>query len=77
MPLPSSTPGSEVKVEGRKGYAEISPDMVRLAKRLHRYPVNGQRRSLREVSSALAQAGHVTSAGKPYAAAAIARMIEA
>jgi hypothetical protein len=29
------------------------------------------------VSAALAQAGHVTSAGKPYAAAAIAKMIEA
>jgi len=35
-----------------------------------------ERRSLREVSAILAQAGHVTSAGKPYAGAAIARMIE-
>ena len=26
-----------VKVEGRKSYAEMSPEMVRLAKRLHRY----------------------------------------
>lgn len=66
-----------VKVEGRRNYREINPDMVRLAKRLHRYPVSGRRRSLREVSAALAQAGHVTSAGKPYAAAAIAKMIEA
>src|SRR5215208_8230930 len=44
-----------VKVEGRKSYSELDPDMVRLAKRLHRYPVNGKRRSLRDVSSALAQ----------------------
>jgi DNA invertase Pin-like site-specific DNA recombinase len=66
-----------VKVEGRKSYGEINPDMVRLAKRLHRYPANGKRRSLREISSALASAGFVTGTGKPYAAAAIAKMIEA
>ena len=36
-----------VKVEGRKSYAERDPDLVRVAKRLHRYPVNGKRRSLR------------------------------
>jgi DNA invertase Pin-like site-specific DNA recombinase len=29
-----------VKVEGRKRYAGINPDLVRLAKRLRRYPVN-------------------------------------
>jgi DNA invertase Pin-like site-specific DNA recombinase len=60
-----------VKVEGLRNYLEINPDMVRLAKKLHRYPVNGRRRSLRDVSAALAQVGHVTSTGKPYAAAAI------
>ncbi len=65
-----------VKVEGRKSYLEINPDMVRLAKRLHRYPVNGRRRSLRDVSTALAAAGFVTAAGKPYAAAAVAKMIQ-
>ena len=27
-----------MKVEGRKSYVEMNPDMVRLAKRLHRYP---------------------------------------
>jgi DNA invertase Pin-like site-specific DNA recombinase len=70
-------PATGVKVEGRRNYLEINPDMVRLAKKLHRYPVNGRRRSLRDVSAALAQVGHVTSAGKPYAAAAISKMIEA
>jgi hypothetical protein len=49
--------------------------MVRLAKRLHRYPINGKRRSLRDVSSALAQAGFLTRTGKPYTAEAISRMI--
>lgn len=65
-----------VKVEGRKSYSEISPDMVRLAKRLHRYPVDGKRRSLQDVSSALAQAGHVTRTGKPFTAEAISRMVK-
>ena len=64
-----------VKVEGRKSYAERSPEVVRLAKRLHRYPVNGKRRSLRDVSAALASAGFLASSGKPFGAAAIARMV--
>lgn len=64
-----------VKVEGRKNYAELHPEVVTLAKRLHRYPVNGRRRSLRDVSAALAEQGHLTSGGKPYAAAAVAKML--
>jgi len=48
---------------------------VRLAKRLHRYPINGRRRSLRDVSKALAGLGYLASSGKPYGAAAIARMV--
>jgi hypothetical protein len=50
---------------------------VRLAKRLHRYPINGRRRSLRDVAKALASAGFVSTSGKPFGAAAIARMIAA
>jgi DNA invertase Pin-like site-specific DNA recombinase len=65
------------KVEGRKSYAEKNPAMVALAKKLHRYPVNGRRRSLRQVAAELAAAGHVVREGKPYEAAAIKRMIEA
>ncbi len=65
-----------VKVEGRKSYGERDPELVRLAKRLHRYPINGRRRSLRDVSKALALAGYVSSSGQPYGAAAIARMVE-
>jgi DNA invertase Pin-like site-specific DNA recombinase len=65
-----------VKVEGRKSYGEINPDLVRLAKRLHRYPVNGKRRSLRGVSNALAQSGFVTRTGRPYTAEAVSRMVK-
>src|SRR5829696_2024775 len=66
-----------VKVEGRKSYEETNPDLVRLAKRLHRYPVDGQRRSLRDVSSALAQAGFLTRTGRPFTAEAVSRMVKA
>jgi hypothetical protein len=51
--------------------------MVRLAKRLHRYPVNGKRRSLRDISSALAQAGFLTRTGRPFTAEAVSRMVTA
>jgi DNA invertase Pin-like site-specific DNA recombinase len=66
-----------LKVEGRKSYAEKNPAMVALARKLHRYPVNGRRRSLREVAAELAAAGYVVREGKPYEAAAVKRMIEA
>jgi hypothetical protein len=49
----------------------------RLAKRLHRYPVNGRRRSLRDVAKSLAALGYISTSGKPFGAAAIARMIAA
>jgi len=55
---------------------ERDANLVRLAKRLHRYPINGRRRSLRDVSKALAGVGYLGSSGKPYGAAAIARMVE-
>jgi DNA invertase Pin-like site-specific DNA recombinase len=65
------------KVEGRQSYAEKNPAMVALAKKLHRYPVNGRRRSLRQVAAELAAAGYLVREGKPYEAAAIKRMVEA
>ncbi len=66
-----------VKVEGRKSYAEANPETVALAKKLRRYKVQGRQRTLREIAGELTRAGFVTSNGRPYAAAAVARMIEA
>jgi DNA invertase Pin-like site-specific DNA recombinase len=63
------------KCGGRRSVAELSPDTVALAKKLHRYPVNNRKRTLREIADELATAGHVTSKGTPYAATAVARMI--
>jgi DNA invertase Pin-like site-specific DNA recombinase len=65
------------KCGGRKTYAERSPEMVAVAKKLARYPVNGRKRSLRDVAAELEVAGHVAKNGKRYAPTAIARMIAA
>lgn len=65
------------RCEGRRSYAELNPTAVALAKRLHRYPVNNRKRSLRDIAAELETAGHVPGAGKRYAATAIAKMIAA
>ena len=64
-----------VKVEGRRSYAELVPEAMELARKLRRSRPKGGQRTLREISDELAQAGHLTRHGKPYAAAAVAKMI--
>jgi DNA invertase Pin-like site-specific DNA recombinase len=65
------------KCGGRRSVAEANPATVALAKKLARYPVNGRRRSLRDVAAELMAAGYMTGKGTAYGAAAIARMIGA
>jgi DNA invertase Pin-like site-specific DNA recombinase len=67
---------SGVKVEGRKSIAEQKPETVELARKLARARPKGGKRSLREISTALAEAGHVTKSGNPYAATAIKLMLD-
>jgi DNA invertase Pin-like site-specific DNA recombinase len=67
---------AEGKCEGRKSHAELNPELVALAKKLHRYPTNGRRRSLREVATDLAAAGHMSATGTPFTAMTIKRMVE-
>jgi DNA invertase Pin-like site-specific DNA recombinase len=43
------------KCEGRKTYAERSPQMVTPAKRLHRYTIDKRQRSLRDIAKANAK----------------------
>jgi DNA invertase Pin-like site-specific DNA recombinase len=64
-----------LKVEGRKSIAEQRPETVELARRFARARPKGGKRSLREISAALAEAGHTTKTGKPYAATAIKLML--
>jgi DNA invertase Pin-like site-specific DNA recombinase len=66
-----------IKVEGRKSIAEERPETVQLARSLARSRPKGGKRSLREVAAALAEAGHTTKTGKPYAATAIKLMLGA
>jgi DNA invertase Pin-like site-specific DNA recombinase len=64
-----------VKVEGRRSYAELVPEAVELARKLRRSRPKGGQRTLRVIADELAKAGFMTSKGKPYAAAAVAKMI--
>jgi hypothetical protein len=63
------------KCRGSRSVAEANPATVTLAKKLARYPINGRRRSLREIAAELEKAGLLTSAGTRYGAAAVNRMI--
>jgi DNA invertase Pin-like site-specific DNA recombinase len=65
------------KCGGRMNYLERNPEAVALAKKLARYPVNGRRRSLRDVAAELETQGHTSPAGKRYTATAVARMVAA
>jgi hypothetical protein len=65
------------KCEGRKSHAEIRPEVVREAKRLHRAsPLNGERRSFRRISEELAAMGHLTGRGTPFSASAVQAMVD-
>jgi DNA invertase Pin-like site-specific DNA recombinase len=65
------------RIEGRKGYASVEPVLVREAKRLARKsPKTGKARSLRMIASELAAAGYVTSAGNPFSAAQVQRLVK-
>jgi DNA invertase Pin-like site-specific DNA recombinase len=54
------------KVEGRKSHTGARPDVVRLAKALARKKRKGGKLSLRAISAALAEIGHVNERGKPF-----------
>jgi DNA invertase Pin-like site-specific DNA recombinase len=66
------------RVEGRKGYGETNPLLVREARRLARKsPKTGKARSLREIAAELASLGHVTSKGLPFSASQVQRLLGA
>ena len=65
------------KVEGRKSHVERRPEVVAMAKRLHRAnPVTGKRKSLRKIAAELAGAGHVNEQGQPFNPKSVRSMIE-
>ncbi len=65
------------KCEGRKSHAEKRPGAVAFAKKLRRTnPKTGRRLSLRRVSAALAEAGHLNERGRPFNQRSIKVMVE-
>ncbi|MCG7364369.1 recombinase family protein [Roseomonas sp. ACRSG] len=65
------------KVEGRRGYADTNPDLVREARRLARKnPKTGKTRSLRDIAKELVKLGHKTAAGKEFSASQVQRLID-
>lgn len=61
----------------RKIYAELYPEAVNIAKGLHKKSLSdGVRLSLREMSTILANQGHLNTAGKPYHPDEVRRMIK-
>ena len=61
------------KCEGRKSLAESNPAAVGMARKLA--GVRKRKPSLREISAALAEAGHLNEKGKPFAAKSVAVML--
>jgi DNA invertase Pin-like site-specific DNA recombinase len=63
------------KVGGRKSYSEQRPEVVKFAHKLARRRRKGRPLSLRQISAALAEAGHVSTNGSPFKAASVQRML--
>jgi hypothetical protein len=64
------------KVEGRKSYAEVNPELVALARDLAKAPEGSVRPvPLRKIAAALAARGFTTPSGRSYSASAISSML--
>jgi DNA invertase Pin-like site-specific DNA recombinase len=64
------------RIEGRKGYADTEPQLIREAKRLARKnPKTGKTRSLREIAADLSDLGHTTASGKAFSASQVQRLL--
>jgi DNA invertase Pin-like site-specific DNA recombinase len=63
------------RAQGRKTLTERDPEMVRLARRLHRPDPNKRPVSLRKVSAELAVRGYRNASGAPFSASSVALML--
>jgi DNA invertase Pin-like site-specific DNA recombinase len=64
------------RIEGRKGYAQTHPELVRVVKRLH-HGNRKQRLSLRAISARLETMGYRTHKGSRLSAAQVKRLLNA
>jgi DNA invertase Pin-like site-specific DNA recombinase len=65
------------KVEGRKTHAVVRPVVVKLVKALARKKPKGGALSLRAISAALAEQGHLNERGRPFNRKSVAAMLTA
>jgi DNA invertase Pin-like site-specific DNA recombinase len=64
------------KCEGRKSHAEVNPNAVAMARRLHRENrETGKRPSLRKIAATMANQGHLAASGKEYGPSQIKSML--
>ena len=63
------------KVEGRKSWAEINPELVKEARRFRRRLPKGGQRSLRAVAEELAMLGYVNERGAPFSPSSVQSML--
>lgn len=64
------------RCEGRKPLAEVNPNAVAMARKLHRKDrTTGKRLSYRKIAARLAEAGHLAASGKPFGPSAIKSML--
>jgi DNA invertase Pin-like site-specific DNA recombinase len=64
------------KCEGRKSHAEMNPNAVALARKLHRKNrETGKRMSLRKIAATMAKQGHIATSGLAYGPSAIQSML--
>ncbi|MBR1033856.1 MULTISPECIES: recombinase family protein [Bradyrhizobium] len=63
------------KVEGRKSWAEINPQLVKVARRLRRRSPKGGHRSLRAVAEELAKLGYVNERGVQFSPSSVKSML--
>jgi hypothetical protein len=72
-PPPGSKREAAGKCEGRKPIAEQHPEAVAMARKLA--AARKRKPSLRQISAALAAAGHLNELGKPFGPSSIAAML--
>jgi DNA invertase Pin-like site-specific DNA recombinase len=64
------------KCEGRKSHTELNPNVVLLARKLHRKDrTTGRRLSFRKIAARLADQGHLAASAKPYSPSSIRSML--
>ena len=65
------------RIEGRRGYRKLNPELVREARRLARKsPLTGEARSLRQIAAELAALGYVNGKGQSFAAETVRGLLD-